>query len=195
MKLSGIALLFLSLTTIPLPHLCTNSSQVKPEIIKPSNSLSTAWPVQKSLKLYCYHCCVSWRQAVVHCRWDGANFHWAEDSPIQPLLAVHKQEQTPCVCLHACAHVGEKECVSACGRTQMGGGKATCFYFLLQKEVKPTKKCNIPSSLRNCKGEKGKHWQLSCKNYHSIDEIIMKIWWSKRKLGIPLKSLQRSLHS
>lgn len=172
MKLSGIALLFLSLTNHSSPHLCTNFSQVQPEIIKPSDSLSTAWPVEKSLKLYCYHRCVSWRQAVVYWRWDGANFHWAEDSRVRPLLAVHKQEQTPCVCLHACAHVGEKECacVSICGHTQMWGKRDLLLFSTAIPEVKTTKKCNTPSSLRNCKGQKRKHWQFSCKNYHSIDE-------------------------
>lgn len=105
-KLSGIALLFLSLSSHSCPHLCTDSSQVQPEIIKPSDSLSTAWPAEKSLKLYCYHHCMSWRQAAVYWRWAGANFHWAEDSSVRPLLAVHKQEQTPCV----------PACVRTCGR-------------------------------------------------------------------------------
>lgn len=105
-KLSGIALLFLSLSSHSCPHLCTDSSQVQPEIIKSSDSLSTAWPAEKSLKLYCYHHCMSWRQAAVYWRWAGANFHWAEDSSVRPLLAVHKQEQTPCV----------PACVRTCGR-------------------------------------------------------------------------------
>lgn len=122
MKLSGIALLFLSLTNHSSPHLCTSSSQVQPEIIKPSDSLSTARPVEKSLKFCCYHRCVSWRQAVVYWRWDGANFHWAEDSRVQPLLAVHKQEFLVCACVHvksvhACLFVGTHKCV--CGEKQL----------------------------------------------------------------------------
>lgn len=124
MKLSGIALLFLSLTSHSSPHLCTKSSQVQPEIIKPSDSLSTARPVEKSLKFCCYHHCVSWRQAVVYWRWDGANFHWAEDSRVQPLLAVHKQEFLVCACAHAeCARV------SACGAHTNVGEKQLAFIF------------------------------------------------------------------
>lgn len=133
-KLSGIALLFLSLTSHSSPHLRAASSQVQPEIIKPSDSLSTAWPVEKSLKLYCYHHCVSWRQAVVCWRWVGANFHWAEDSSVRPLLAVHKQEQTPCVCLHACAHAGGRECMCVYLQTLTDvGGKAT---FVFQSDTR-----------------------------------------------------------
>lgn len=123
MKLSGIALLFLSLTNHSFPHLYTKSSQVQPEIIKPSDSLSTARPVEKSLK-FCYHCCLSWRQAVVYWRWDGANFHWAEDSRVQPLLAVHKQEFLVCACVHA-------KSVHACllVGTHKRGGKRLAFVF------------------------------------------------------------------
>lgn len=119
-KLSGIALLFLSLTSRSCPHLCSDSSQVQPEIIKPTDSLSTAWPAEKSLKLYCYHHCMSWRQAVVCWRWAGANFHWAEDSSVRPLLAVLKQEQTPCV----------PACMCTCGRL------STCVYLWAHADVR-----------------------------------------------------------
>lgn len=134
MKLSRIALLFLSLTSHSSPHLCTKSSQVQPGIIKASDSLSTARPVEKSLKFCCYHRCVSWRQAVVYWRWDGANFHWAEDSPVQPLLAVHKQEFLVCACVqaesvHACLLVGTHKC----------GGKSNWVLFSIQiPEIKTT---------------------------------------------------------
>lgn len=157
MKLSGIALLFLSLTNHSSPHLCTNFCQVQPEIIKTSDSLSTAWPVEKSLKLYCYHRCVSWRQAVVYWRWDGANFHWAEDSRVRPLLAAHKQEQTPCVCLHACTHVGEKECacVSICGHTQMWGKSNLLLFSTAIPEVKITKNATLHLLWETTKEKKG----------------------------------------
>ena len=157
MKLSGIALLFLSLTNHSSPHLCTHSSQVQPEIIKPRDSLSTVWPVEKSLKLYCYHRCVSWRQAVVYWRWEGANFHWAEDSRVRPLLAVHKQEQTPCVCLHAGAHVGEKEraCVSIGGHTQMWGESNLLLFSTAIPEVKTTKNATLHLLWETAKERKG----------------------------------------
>lgn len=105
---------------------------MQPEIIKPSDSLSTAWPVEKSLKLYCYHRCVSWRQAVVYWRWDGANFHWAKDRHVQPLLAVHKaRTNSLCVfaCMHTCGREKECACVSICGHTQTWGGKRLAFIF------------------------------------------------------------------
>lgn len=174
MKLSGIALLFLSLTNHSSPHLCTSSSQVQPEIIKPSDSLSTARPVEKSLKFCCYHRCVSWRQAVVYWRWDGANFHWAEDSPVQPLLAVHKQEFLVCACVHAksvhaCLFVGTHK--------RVRGEKQLAFIFhwdTRNKNNNRKKKYSTSSSLRNRKGERGKHCQFSCKNYHSMYKNIMK---------------------
>lgn len=134
MKLSEIALLFLSLTNHSSSHLCTKSSQVQPEIIKTSDSLSTAQPVEKSLKFCCYHHCVSWRQAVVHWRWDGANFHWAEDSHVQPLLAVHKQEFLVCACAHA-------KSVHACllvGHTQIWGKSNWLLFSTEVTEIKIT---------------------------------------------------------
>lgn len=172
MKLSGIALLFLSLTNHSSPTFAPIPLKCSQRLSNSAIAFQQLGQLKKSLKLYCYHRCVSWRQAVVYWRWDGANFHWGEDSRVQPLLAVHKQEQTPCVCLHACTHVGEKECacVSICGHTQIWGKSDLLLFSTVIPEVKTTKKCNTPSSLRNCKGEEGKHWQFSCKSYHSMDE-------------------------
>lgn len=169
MKLSGIALLFLSLTNHFSPHLCTKSSQVQPEIIKPSDSLSTARPVEKSLKFCCYHRSESWRQAVVYWRWDGANFHWAEDSRVQPLLAAHKREFLVCACVHA-------KSVRACllVGTHKRGEKTLAFIFHSDIKTMTEKKYGTSSSLRNREAQRGKCCQFSCKNYHSMDENIIK---------------------
>lgn len=89
-----------------------------------------------------------------------------------PFWLCTRQEQTPCVCLHACTHVGEKKTVHAClfvGTHKHEGESDLLLFSTVIPEVKTTTKMQH-SIFSEKLQRKGKHRQFSCKNYHSMVE-------------------------